>query len=128
MPPYLRNYPIRALEIPYPDRGPPSATMIADRCAQVRALRDTRGNLPEPLWYAALAAISRCQDGDAKAHEWSAGYAGYSAAETQDRLDRSRCLTGATRCARFCELNPKGCKRCVWSEKLTSPIQLGWQR
>jgi hypothetical protein len=128
MPSHLRNYPIKALEIPYPAPAPPSATMIADRCAQVRALRDTRGNLPEPLWYAALAAISRCPDGDAKAHEWSAGYSGYSKEETQERLDRSRCLTGATRCVRFRELNPAGCRRCVWSRKINSPIVLGWQR
>jgi hypothetical protein len=127
-PQHLLNYPARELEFALPLYAPPSATMIADRCAQVRALRDTRGNLPEPLWYAALNAISRCSDGDVMAHEWSAGYAGYSETETQERLDRSRCLTGATRCARFRELNPKGCRRCVWANKLTSPIQLGWQR
>jgi hypothetical protein len=127
-PAYLRNCPTKALEIPKMEPPPASAVTIADRCAQVRALRDVRGNLPEPLWYAALAVISRCTDGDAKAHEWSSGYDGYSEAETQERLDRSRCLTGATRCARFRALNPKGCRRCVWSEKITSPIQLGWPR
>jgi hypothetical protein len=128
IPQHLLDHPAKEIEFALPAYSAPSATMIADRCAQVRALRDKRGNLPEPLWYAALNAISRCSDGDAKAHEWSAGYAGYSETETQERLDRSRCLTGATRCARFRALNPKGCRRCAWAEKLTSPIQLGWQR
>ena len=128
MPEYLRN----RKSAPICDRSiivhqTALAAVIASRCGQVRALRDTRGNVPEPLWSATLVVLAFCADGDAQAHAWSAGYGGYSEAETQGRLDRARRLTGATRCARFRDLNPVGCRRCVWLGKINSPIVLGWE-
>jgi hypothetical protein len=55
---------------------PTSGLPIAEQCGQVRALRDKKGCLPEPPWYAALGVLAFCEDGDELAHEWSSGFAG----------------------------------------------------
>lgn len=102
---------------------PVLSDQVAEGCAQVRALRDRRGVMPEPLWYKALGVLAYCQDGDAKGHEWSQGYERYSWEETQEKLDRARELTGATRCERFHGLAPAACEACSLWGRITSPIQ-----
>src|SRR5713101_6005847 len=106
---------------------PVSGAQIAEHCEQVRALRDSKGCLQEPLWYAVLGVFAFCEDGDELGHECSSGYEGYTERETQERLDRARTLTGATTCARFHELNPAACERCPHWGKINSPIVLGRQ-
>lgn len=101
------------------------ADTIADACGQLNALRNS-GRLPEPAWYACLGVLSRCEDGDVKAHEWSAhDFPAYSQQETQFKLDRTRALTGATTCSKFEDLNPRVCKACSHYGRLTSPVSLG---
>jgi len=117
LPPYLVDRPFpglaetlrRSLATTY---KPSFANLIAERCEQIRALRDAKGNLPEPLWYACLGVLAFAEDGERLAHEWSSGDPRYTAEETQARLDRARRLSGATTCRRFHELNPKFCERC----------------
>jgi Virulence-associated protein E len=106
------------------------ASLIAERCAQMRALRDEKGRLPEPRWYAALGVLAFCWNGDQFGHEWSSGYPGYTPEETQGRLDRARTLTGATTCQYFHGLDHETCERCPhWgTDKFTSPIALGMTR
>jgi hypothetical protein len=101
-----------------------SGAMIADRCEQVRALRDSCGNLPEPLWYSALGVLAVAEDGDRLGHEWSSGDPRYTQHETQERLDRARQF-GPTTCAKFHEINAQVCERCRWWGKIRSPIVLG---
>jgi hypothetical protein len=93
-------------------------------CQQVAQLAINGGRLAEPSWYACLGVLAACTDGERYAHHWSSGYAGYTHAETQSRLDRSREF-GPTTCAKFESLNPAGCADCQWQGKITSPIQLG---
>jgi len=103
---------------------PSFAGRIAERCEQVRTLRDTKGQLLEPLWYAALGVLAFAEDGEQLAHEWSSGDDRYTIEETKDRLDRYRQF-GPTTCANFYEHNPTICERCPWWEKIKSPIALG---
>ena len=92
---------------------------IVKQCGQLQGLRDKRGNIAEPLWYAGLGVLAFCEDGDDLGHEWSNGYPGYTYEETQDRLDRSRKLTGATTCGHFHSLNPQVCEACPhWQKKI----------
>jgi hypothetical protein len=107
---------------------PTSAILIAEKCEQVRELRDTKGCIPEPLWYAGLGVLAFCPDGDQLGHEWSRGYEGYTEGETQERLDRARTLTGATTCKHFHDLNPSICERCPHRGNIKSPIALGIQQ
>jgi hypothetical protein len=44
---------------------------IVKRCGQLQGLRDKRGNIAEPLWYAGLGVLAFCKDGDDLGHEWS---------------------------------------------------------
>lgn len=104
------------------------ADNIANGCAQLAALRERRGNIAEPAWYACLGVLSRCEDGEEKAHAWSSGHPQYSEKETQEKLDRTRALTGATTCAKFESVNPKGCVLCPLRNRIVSPISAGNNR
>jgi hypothetical protein len=97
---------------------------ITRNCKQVARLALSGGRLNEPDWYAAIGVLAACTDGEAYAHHWSSGYPGYTFAETQSRLDRSR-EYGPTTCVHFASLNPAGCTGCAWKGRITSPIQLG---
>jgi hypothetical protein len=46
---------------------------IVENCEQVRILRDNKGGLPEPRWYASLGVLAFAEDGEQLAHEWSSG-------------------------------------------------------
>jgi len=99
---------------------------IADTCAQLCAMRQSLGILIEPLWYACLGVLGFATDGERYAHEWSSGYPGYTARETDERLERVRALTGATTCEKFHSLNPAPCEACPHWGKIKSPISLGY--
>jgi Virulence-associated protein E len=109
---------------------PASGLLVAEKCEQVRALRDSKGCIPEPLWYAVLGVLALCEDGDKLGQEWSSGYDNYTERETQERLNRARSLTGATTCRHFHGLKPNVCERCLhWgTDKFSSPIVLGTQQ
>jgi hypothetical protein len=124
--PNRRRLGLAGLEKDYP---PCSGELIAEQCEQVRALRDCKGNLPEPLWYAALGVVAFCEDGDKLGHEWSSGDTNrYTPRETQERLDRARTLTGATTCQHFHDLDAAVCERCPHWRTIKSPIALGMRR
>lgn len=97
---------------------------IADQCAQLDALR-LSGDIPEPHWYACLGVLARCEDGEVKAHDWSArDYVGYTYEGTAHKLDRARQLTGATTCAKFEGVNPEPCHQCPLRGRINSPISV----
>lgn len=98
---------------------------VAQQCAAVRSLRETRGCLPEPLWYASLGVLAFCSDGDELGQEWSAGYDHYTPKETDERLARARKLSGPTTCDKFHGLDPKTCEACPHWGQIKSPISLG---
>ena len=78
LPPWLRN----GLGDRLSDRAavgmekfePSSGEIVAERCEQLRKLRDEHGKLAEPLWYAGLGVSAHCEEGDRLGHEWSNGY------------------------------------------------------
>lgn len=105
---------------------PCSAGKVADRCAQVRQVRDTRGCVPEPLWYATVQLLCHSVEGDSIIHEWSSGYAGYSRTETDRKIAQIRGAgIGPTLCTTFQSRNLDGCKGCPFIGKIVSPVQLG---
>jgi hypothetical protein len=103
---------------------PKDANKIADECAQMRLMRDTRGNIPEPQWYAGLGVLALCENGEQTAHEWSNGYAKYNRDETADKFDRSKEFAPTT-CERFRGVNQSLCGLCPHASRISSPIQLG---
>ena len=105
---------------------PSFLALIAEQCGQVRHFRETKGCLPEPLWYANVELAAFCQDGKTLAHEWSSGDERYTYEETQERLDRARNF-GPTTCVKFHSLKLDICEKCPhWvAKKFKSPIVLG---
>lgn len=108
------------------DFPPCSGLKVADRCAQLAKIRDTRGNVPEPFWYAGVQLLTHAIEGDQLTHQWSNGYAGYTAQETDRKIYqiKSQAL-GPTLCATFEDRNPGGCEGCPFRGKISSPAQLG---
>ena len=108
------------------DNYPPAyAADIVNSCGQLAELRDKRGVVPEPQWHAALGVLAFCEDGDVLAHEWSSGDDRYTAAETSEKLERARQLTGPTTCERLQSINPAACAACKHRGAIKSPIALG---
>ena len=103
---------------------PCSAHKVAERCAQVRRMRDTRGCIPEPLWYATIQLLAHSVEGEPLIHEWSKGYDGYTREETDGKIAQVQGM-GPTLCATFADRNPGGCDGCPFKGKISSPIQVG---
>lgn len=108
----------------YPDSH---ASLIADRCPQIRAMRDTGGNVPEPVWYGAIQVLRCTVEGRDVIHAWSSGYAGYSPEETDKKIAQVEGM-GPLTCDKFEERNAPGCVGCPYKGKISSPILLGIQR
>lgn len=95
---------------------------LADRCAQLGLLRETKGLVPEPLWHASMVLLAHCHDGERIAHEWSSGHPTYSFEETESYIARGRTRTGPTTCAHFEDVNPDGCRGCPYAGTITTPL------
>jgi hypothetical protein len=105
---------------------PCSGHKVADKCQQMRMMRDTAGNIPEPHWYAGIQLLCHSIEGDPLIHEWSKGYAGYSEQETDTKIAQVRSQNlGPSLCSTFASRNPGGCDGCPVEGKISSPAQLG---
>lgn len=109
--------------------GPPSSLLIvADKCAQVRKVRDTLGNVDEPTWYNFIGMArftTEGKDGDIL-HQWSSGHADYTQEATNRKIIQHELAGyGPTTCAKFGADNPSGCVACPHANSIKSPILLG---
>jgi predicted P-loop ATPase len=96
-------------------------------CGWMRHCRDDAALLKEPAWYRMLAVLSRCIEGHAAAHEFSRPYPGYTAAETDRKLDQAAGRAGPPTCD-YIEHQLNGarfCQNCQHRGKIRSPIVLG---
>jgi len=106
---------------------PSSALLIADHCAVIGKVRDTRGNVDQPTWYNALGVLRHTVEAPGICHDWSKGHADYTAAETDTKLAQWA-DHGATKCDTFAGHQRLLCSACPHFGKITSPIQLGRPR
>jgi hypothetical protein len=105
---------------------PCSGRKVAERCKQLGAIRDSKGNVSEPVWYAGIQLLCSSIEGDALIHEWSAGHPAYSVDQTNGKIAQVRGQQlGPTLCATFESRNPGGCEGCPFLGKISSPAQLG---
>lgn len=102
---------------------PKSAHLIADHCAQIRAMRDAQGDIGEPVWYAGLGLLKHTIEGEQICHEWSSGHPEYDPKVTQQKIIQWG--FGPPTCKKFEQLNPSGCDGCPHKDKVKSPIMLG---
>lgn len=106
--------------------NPADAETIADKCAQVRALRDWDldfAPISEPTWRGILGVLKHAVDGEAVAHEWSEGHKAYSHDGTQDKINRWG--AGPATCDYFRAHNPSRCVGCAFAGTVSTPLQLG---
>jgi hypothetical protein len=106
---------------------PSSALMIADNCAIMAKMRDTRGNIDQPTWYGALGVLAQTIEAPAIAHEWSKGHPNYSKAETDTKLAQAGQYPPTT-CDKLGEQWSNVCKACPHFGQIKSPIVLGRPR
>lgn len=104
--------------------APSDANKIAQHCGVVREMRDTGGDMDEPTWYGCIGVLAFTEQADDICHEWSQGYDGYSAAETQRKINQAKAVKPTT-CERLSDCRPATCAACPWSGKIKSPITLG---
>lgn len=104
---------------------PPSyAYLIADRCQQLRLMRDKHGCIDEPLWYILIQLLRNTVEGEEIIHAWSSGHQTYSSGETDGKIAQVKDM-GPPYCATVEGRNPGGCDGCAFRGKVISPIQLG---
>lgn len=109
--------------------GPASSLLIvAQKCAQVRKVRDSLGDVNEPLWYNFLGMARHTTEGKEITilHDWSKGHADYTPEGTRAKLDQLVMGDyGPTTCEKFGSDNPSGCVACPHANSVKSPIVLG---
>lgn len=101
-----------------------SAHKVADKCNQIRLMRDTGGCVPEPVWYHAIQLLNHTIEGKQIIHQWSSGYAKYSHTETDQKISQVVGM-GPTLCSTFEAKNPDGCKGCPFKGSISTPLELG---
>ena len=109
--------------------GPESSLLkVAEKCGQVRRVRDTQGNVDEPTWYNFLGMARYTSEGKEVVilHEWSKGHPDYTPAATISKVRQHELGNyGPTTCAKFGSDNPNGCIACPHANSIKSPIVLG---
>ena len=75
------------------------AARAFEKCAFLRYCRDNAASLSEPRWYALVSNLSLCADGREQCHACSRAYPGYSAAETDAKIDHAVAAAKPHTCA-----------------------------
>lgn len=104
---------------------PADAGRVAAGCAVMAHIRDTQGNVPEPLWYAGLSVIAYCEAADETAQEWSCGHPDYRPEATAAKLAQARQVKPTT-CDHFRGLNGCAALCAACAHAGSSPISLGF--
>jgi len=105
----------------------PSIEPIISGCSWLRHCRDDAATLSEPEWFAMLSIVSRCANGEAVAHQWSAPYPGYSPEETTKKLKHAIEDGGPRTCVNIHHTlgGEPYCSICPLWGAVKSPIVLG---
>ncbi|MBK8773015.1 MAG: DUF927 domain-containing protein [Rhizobiales bacterium] len=109
---------------------PCSGTKVADRCAQVRVVRDNAAGLTEPQFYTAVQLLVNSIEGDELIHQWASKNPHYNRASgfVDKKIAQIREQSiGPPLCTTFESRNPGGCDGCAFRGKISSPAQLGTQ-
>lgn len=102
------------------------ALLIAAKCNQIKTMRDTGGDISEPLWYSCIGVLAHCIDGERIIHEWSQGHTGYDPSQTDAKIEQWRSAgVGPSTCVNLGSCGPSGCIGCPHNGKIKSPIVLG---
>lgn len=108
----------------YPDM-PVNADLVADKCEQVHAMRNTQGDVGYEHWRGVIGILKHCVDGEVLAESWSSRReeTGHSQLDWDIRYETW--TAGPTTCEFFQGCNPSGCEGCVHKGKIKTPLVLG---
>lgn len=105
---------------------PASAIRIAEECAVMQLIRDTKGNVIEPLWRASIGLLKHCEESPSIIHEWSNGHPNYSQKETDAKI--AGWEKPPTTCEHFSGLSTDLCDSCKHYGIIKTPIVLGYTK
>lgn len=92
-------------------------------CAQIQYGHDKQASLEEPRWRSLLSVARFCEDGDEAIHLVSQHHQGYDHDAT---VAKAALIPAPHTCKHFVTNWPKECDGCQHKNKITSPIQLGF--
>ena len=103
------------------------ADMCCEGCAQMRHMRDTKGDVDYKTLSNIVGVLRHCKDGYRIAHEWTADRLKNhdQGPEAIDRLWNTLSSDFATSCATFEQDNPGPCLNCPNRGKVFNPANLG---
>ena len=106
-------------------QAPADANRMADKCAQVAAMRDSKGDVSYEHWRFVIGLLTFCENGRTLAEEWSAKReaTGHTSLDWDVRFDTWS--AGPTVCETFESCNPTGCSGCPNKGKIKTPLVLG---
>jgi len=127
VPAYLQNSGLNSdliAHLPYAD-APVDANIMADKCAQVRAVRNTAGDVSYEVWRGVVGLLKHSQDGRNLAQDWSSERAstGHDQIDWDNKYDSWD--AGPTTCAHFDKHNAAVCVGCEFKDKIKTPLVLG---
>ena len=102
-----------------------SAHEVANHCAQVGKMRDTKGDVDYESWRGIIGIIKHCVEGEPLAHEWSELRAATGHSNTDVDTRFGTWDSGPATCEYFQRCNPTACDGCVHKGNIKSPIVLG---
>lgn len=108
----------------YPD-VPVDANVMADKCAQVAIMRDTKGDVSYEHWWKVIGLLTHCEDGRTIAEEWTSNRAASGHNQVDWDIKYDTWSKGPTLCETLEECRPGGCGDCPMKGKITTPLQLG---
>lgn len=108
------------------DYPPAHPGVVAEKCMQIKWGVENQAKVEEPFWYLMLGIAAHCLDSEETAKDWSKGHPDYKDTATLAKLARWKAATtGPAMCAKFKELRPKGCDKCKFNGKVSTPAQIG---
>lgn len=108
----------------YPDL-PVDANEVANKCAQVAAMRDTQGDVGYEHWRGVIGILKHCENGESLAEQWSARREETGHAQLDWDIRYESWSAGPTTCEFFQGCNPTGCEGCSMKGKIKTPLVLG---
>ena len=104
---------------------PVDANVMADKCAQVAAMRDSKGDVGYEHWRGVIGLLTHCENGRTLAEEWSSEReaTGHDQLDWDVRYDSWD--AGPTTCEFFATNGCGACEGCPMKGKIKTPLVLG---
>lgn len=108
----------------YPD-VPVDANLMADKCAQVALMRDTKGDVSYQHWWQVIGLLTYCEGGRNLAADWTANREAKGHNQLDWDIKYDTWSKGPTLCETLEQACPGGCDSCPMRGKIKTPLVLG---